>query len=88
MERFCYEQFACFRSVGIGRVDQVHTEFNCAPENFKRVGPVRRPSPNSVPGDPHRAKAEPVDRQIAAQLPDRIRDHSRCCRGISSEYCT
>jgi hypothetical protein len=66
MERLGDEQFACFRAVSIGRVDQIHTKLDCAPQHFERVLPVRRPPPNAFPSDAHRAKAEPIDREIAA----------------------
>ena len=79
MERFCYEQFACFRTVRVRRIDQIHTELNCALQNLERVLPVRRPTPNALPGDAHCAKTEPIDRQIVAQFPSRIRSHA-CLR--------
>jgi hypothetical protein len=87
MERFCNQQFACFRAVSVGGIDQVHTEFDGAPKNFERGLPVSRPTPNPIAGDAHRAKAEPIDREITAQLPSRIHDHGRCGRGVSSEDC-
>src|SRR5437762_4978893 len=85
MERLGYEQFACFRPVRVGGVDQVHTEFDGAPQNCERVLSIRRPTPNPFSGYARRAKAEPTDWEIAAQLPGRIRDHSRCRRGSGSE---
>src|SRR4029453_19484925 len=79
VKRLGYEQFACFRPVRVGGVDQVNTKFNGAPQNFERVVAVRWPTPNAFPGYPHRAKAESIDREIAAQLPSRLRVWARCC---------
>src|SRR5207244_13005998 len=87
MERLGYEQFACFRPVGVGGVDQVDTEFDSAPQNFERVLSIRRPTPNAFPGYPHRAKAETIDREIAAQLPGRSRDWCRCYLRVGPEDC-
>ena len=67
MKRLGDQQFAGFRPVSIGRVDQVHTEFDRASQNFERIVAVSRPTPNAFAGDAHRAKAEAIDREIAAQ---------------------
>ena len=88
MERFCYEQFACFRPVRIGRVDQVHTEFDGAPQDFERVLSIRRPTPNPFPGDAHRAEAEPIDREIGAQFPIGICGRTACSRRCGPGDCT
>src|SRR5436190_21188244 len=69
MERLGYEQFACFRPVGVGGIDQVHAEFDGAPQNFERILSIRRPTPNAFPGYPHRATAESIDCQFASRLP-------------------
>src|SRR6266480_7360771 len=87
VERLRYEQFACFRPVRVGGVDQVHTEFDGAPQNLERVLSIRRPTPNPFPGDAHRAKAESIDREIAAQLPNGIRDWAGCCWRVGPDDC-
>src|SRR6266436_4994909 len=87
MERLCDQQLACFRAVSVCRVDQVHTQFDGALENFDRIVAVGRPTPNTFPGYPHRAKAEPIDGKIAAQLPGRIRGRVHGCRRGGSKDC-
>src|SRR5947199_391330 len=76
MERFGYEQFARVRPIRIGCVDQIDTQPGCACENFERVLSIRWPTPNTFPGDTHGAKAQPIDRQVAAQFKSRV--HSNC----------
>ena len=49
MERFCDKQFARFRPVRIRCVDQIHTELDCASENFERVLPIGWPTPKCLP---------------------------------------
>ena len=77
MERRGDEQFAYFRPISVGGVDQIHTELDGAPQNFECVIAIRRPTPNALPGDAHRAEAEPIDREIAAQFPNGIHSQAR-----------
>jgi hypothetical protein len=77
MERFCDKQFARFRPVRIRCVDQIHTELDCASENFERVLPIGWPTPNAFAGDTHRTKTEPIHCQVAVQFPSGIYGHFR-----------
>ena len=52
--------------VGIGRVDEIDAEFGQAPERAQRFGAVLWRSPDSAPDDAHRAEAETVDLERAA----------------------
>src|SRR6476620_10655549 len=53
------------RPVRIGRVDEVHTEFDRPLEYRFGDLTIRRLTPDPRAGYPHRAETEPVDRQIA-----------------------
>ncbi len=54
--------------VGVGRVDEVDSQFDGAAQ--RRLGPlpVRRLAPDAVAGDPHRAEAQPVDGEVPADV--------------------
>ena len=65
MQGFCNQQFACFWSIGISRVDQVDAELDGTAQNFEGVSTISGPTPNALSSDTHRTKAKPVDRQIA-----------------------
>ena len=73
IKRFRDQQFACFRTVGICCVNQVHTQLNRVSQNLKRVPAVGRPAPDPFASDAHRAETESIDRKISAQLPGGIR---------------
>ena len=78
MQSFCNQQLACFWSVGVGRIDQIDTELDGASQNFEGVAAISRPTPNTLSGNAHRAKAEPVDRKIAPQPENGIALRLRC----------
>jgi hypothetical protein len=61
----CNQQLAGLWSIGISRVDEVDAELNGTSQNFAGVITIRRPTPNALAGDAHRAKAKPVDGKIA-----------------------
>ena len=80
MKRFRDKQFARFGPIGVSRIDQIDTELDGPPQNFERVVPIRRLTPNVFAGDAHRPEAKSIDREIAAQLPNGIRSQARRCR--------
>ena len=65
MKGLCNQQLAGLWSIGVSCVDQVDAELNGTSQNFAGVITIRRPAPNALAGDTHRAKAKPVDRKIA-----------------------
>src|SRR5438067_7469180 len=48
IKRLCDQQFISFGSVRIGRVDQVYAKVDRALQNFARVLPVGRPTPDHL----------------------------------------
>ena len=66
MQRFADQLLGDIRPIGIGGVDEVHAELGQALQRADRFGPVGRLAPNSAAGDAHRAEAEAVDLDIAA----------------------
>ena len=60
------------RAVAVGRVDEVDAELDRAPQHRDRGVVVARRAPDALAGDPHRAEAEAVDLEVAA---DRERRH-------------
>ena len=79
MERFHDEKLARFRTVSVGRVDQVHAQIDRAPQNFLCVLAIGRPTPNPFARYSHRAKAEPIHGKIAADWKSRFHSWSRRC---------
>jgi hypothetical protein len=67
MKRLCDEQFAHFRTICVGCIDEIHAEFDRPAEDFPRVISIGRPTPYTVTRDAHRAKAKSINREIAAQ---------------------
>src|SRR4030095_7636663 len=52
MQRFRNQQLARLGAVGVGRINQIPTELDHAPQNLLRVLAIRWPPPNSRAGDP------------------------------------
>jgi hypothetical protein len=50
------------------RVDEIDAQLDRTPQNFLRVLAIGRPTPDPLARQAHRAKTEPVDQKIAAQL--------------------
>ena len=66
MQRFRNQELVRFRPVSVGRVDQIHSELDCASQNLFCVLAIGRPTPNPGARQAHRAKAEPINRKISA----------------------
>ena len=66
MQRLGDQLLAYLRAVGLGRIDQIDAELDGAAEHGQRLFAIARRSEDAVAGDPHRAEAEAVDREIAA----------------------
>ena len=66
MERLRDLFFVDVRAVRVGRVDEVDAQLDGAPQHVQRVLAVQRPAPDARPAQTHRAEAEPVDGQVAA----------------------
>src|SRR5205814_5142934 len=49
IQRFGNEKLIRFRTVSIGGVDETHAQLDCASQNFLRVLPIRRPTPDPSP---------------------------------------
>ena len=49
------------------RVDEIDAQLDRTPQNLLRVLAIRRPTPDPLARQAHRAKAEAVDQKIAAQ---------------------
>ena len=64
VECFRDQLFGGARAVGVGRVNQIHAEFNRPPQGRKRSSLVCGRSPHAWPCDAHRAIAHPVDGEI------------------------
>src|ERR1044072_4838204 len=73
MQRLRDQLFADFRTVRLGRVDEIHAELDRALEDANRFIAILRRTPDAFAGDAHRAEAEPVDREIAADGESRFR---------------
>ena len=55
------------RAVGVGGVDEVDAEFDCATQHADAFVVVVRRPPHALAGDPHGAEAESVDGEVAAE---------------------
>src|SRR3546814_587593 len=66
MKRLADELLGNVGSVGIGRVDEGHSQLWQSSQRAERLLPVGRLAPYALAGDPHRAEAEAVDLDIAA----------------------
>ena len=70
------------RAVRVGSVDQVDAQIDGAPENRHTLRRVFRFAPDSLAGQPHRAKTKAVDGSIAADFENaalRGRWLNQCC---------
>ena len=86
MKRFRDELLACFGSVSIGRIDQIYAELDRTPQDFAGLIPVLWPTPDSLAGEAHCAKPEPINREIAAEPEHRIStSFSRCIRRATED---
>jgi hypothetical protein len=65
MKRLGDQLLADIGPVGVGGVDQVDAELDCAPQHGDRFVVVVRRSPDTVAGDPHRPVTEAPDREVA-----------------------
>src|SRR5207247_11154139 len=61
IQRFGNEELVRFRTVSIGCVDEIDSQLDRSLQNFLRVLPIRRPTPDPLACQPHRPKTEPVD---------------------------
>src|SRR5205823_9716347 len=67
-KRFSDELFGYVRTVGIGRVDKIHAEFNCVSQSCNCAVVVFRRSPDPFTRDPHGPIAEPIDSEVSAEV--------------------
>ncbi len=58
--------FRCTRAVRVCSIDQVDSEFDRAPQGCDCRCLVRRFAPHALAGNPHRAVAKTIDREVAA----------------------
>ena len=72
MKRFRNQELVRFRTVSVGRVDEIHSELNRAPQNLFCILAIGRPTPNPRSRQAHRAKPKSIHRNIAAQLERRF----------------
>ena len=54
-------------AVGVGSIDQIEAQLQRASQHGDRLVVVARLAPDSLPGEPHGAEAQPVDAALAAQ---------------------
>ena len=73
MKRFRDEQLVHFRSVSIGRIDEIHAKLERATQNFFCILSIGRPTPYAVARQAHRAIAKPVYGKIATDRESRFR---------------
>src|SRR5437588_279218 len=66
MKRLGDKTLANFRPVRVGGVDEIDSQFHCAPQYGDRLGMVGRFAPDAVAGELHRTKTESVNEKIAA----------------------
>src|SRR3546814_9014936 len=76
MKRLADELLGNVGSVGIGRVDEGHSQLWQSSQRAERLLPVGRLAPYALAGDPHRAEAEAVDLDIAADPEGRSEEHT------------
>src|SRR6202042_2256663 len=62
------ERLAHLRAVGIGRVDEVDVQFQRPAQGRLGLLAVRWLTPDPSARDPHRAVAQPVNREVAADV--------------------
>src|SRR5207247_7981092 len=67
VELFGDEPLAHLRAVRVGGIDQVDPELDGTAQHDDRFADVGWFAPDPLPGEPHRAEAEAVDGQVAAQ---------------------
>ena len=67
MQRLGDETLGNFGPVGVGGVDKIDSQLDCAPQDSDRLGMVGRFSPDASAGELHRAEAEPANGNIADQ---------------------
>src|ERR1700737_1827189 len=64
MQRLGDETLGNYRTVGVGRVDEIDSQLDRAPQDSDRLGMVGRFSPDARAGELHRAEPEPGNRNI------------------------
>ena len=72
IERFGNQQLACLGPVSVGGIDEIGAELHGTFQNLEGIIAIRRPTPDACSGKTHRAKAQPIDRQIAAHPENRV----------------
>jgi hypothetical protein len=66
VERLGDQVLADLGAVGVGRVKQVHTQLDDAPQHALALLRILRRSPDPLAGDAHRAEAEPAYLEVTA----------------------
>ena len=68
MQRLADQLLGNIGAIGIGGVDEIDAQFRQPLQHPQRLGLVARRTPDAGTGDLHGAKAQPVDRDLAADL--------------------
>src|SRR6185437_2637406 len=84
MQRFMNEPLGDIRSVRIRRIDEVDAELRQTLQRADRFLPILRLAPDAGPGETHRAKAEPVNADVAADIERAGWGGTRCGAHASS----
>ena len=58
VQRLSYDLFADARTIGVGSVDEVDSQFDSATQNPYGLAPICRLAPNSISSDSHRAESQ------------------------------
>ena len=67
VQRLADQRVGDVRAVGVGGVDERDAQFDGAPQHADRLRRIVRVAPDTLAGELHRAVAEPVHRQVAAE---------------------
>ena len=68
MQRLADQVFADERSVRVRRVDEVDPELRQPPQDTQRLVSIVRLTPDALARDAHRAEAESIDGEVAADV--------------------
>jgi hypothetical protein len=68
VQSFSNDFFAHRRPVRVGRINEINSDINSPPQDSNRFSTVFGLAPNSLSGDSHCAKPEPVNAQIPTDL--------------------
>src|ERR1700724_1830197 len=66
VQRLSYDFFTHAGTIGVRGVDEIDSQFDCAPQDPDGLSPIRRLAPNSISRDTHRAESQARNAKVVS----------------------